>query len=755
MPFATDSPRPSKPTVPVRPPRRRSAFGRVLAAVGITLVVLIGVVAIAGAVVIHGYLSDAPAMPSREALWTLRRSPGMTFLDRNGQTIATRGAKYGVPVTLQALPAYVPKAFLAAEDRRFYQHGPVDVYAIARALGADLRAHRSAEGASTLTQQLARTLFLKREQSLKRKIQEAYLAWELEQNMSKDEVLELYLNRTYFGDGAYGLDAASRAYFGKPAGQLSVSEAATLAGLPNAPTRLALTNDMPAAIARGHKILQTMADEGWITPQVLAWAMATPPVLAPASNNEGDMAYVLDQAAAEAEQVTGGATPDMVVTTTIDPLLQATGAQAVRDVVLKEGAHRNVTQGALVSLGPDGAILAEIGGLDHGASSFNRVVQAKRQPGSSFKAFVYGAAVEHGDTPNDIRQDAPIKYGDWTPENYGHGYAGAVTLRQALARSLNTVSVRLTLEVGPQTVASFARRLGLMDIPVDPGPSIALGAYEVTPLEMAGGYQVFQDGGGKTTPYLVSEVRSTRGEILYAHTASAPTPVMDPLFATRMIDMLKAVVTSGTATGANIGRPAAGKTGTSQNWRDAWFVGFTPDVLTAVWVGNDNGAPMAKVTGGELPVAIWKRFMMVAEKNLPVRDFPWLVPEPPSSPSEDTGADQGGYSDQPPAMDEPDTGAQDSGAAPDQGDQDRGDDAGPYGQRGGDDQDQSGDPDQRAAPPDRAAPVDPPYNDDDRYGPPPEDRAAPYPDRPPPPPPRTHGDDSPDSSADDTRRYRY
>jgi penicillin-binding protein 1A len=545
-----------------------------------------------------------------------------------------------------------------------------------------------------------------------------------------------------------------------------VSEAATLAGLPNAPTRLALTNDMAGAVARSHKILQTMADEGWITPQVLAQAMATPPVLAPASNNEGDMAYVLDQAAAEAEQVTGGASPDMVITTTIDPLLQTTGAQAVRDVVLKEGAHRNVSQGALVSLAPDGAILAEIGGLDHGASSFNRVVQAKRQPGSSFKAFVYGAAVEHGDTPNDIRQDAPIKYGDWTPENYGHSYAGAVTLRQALARSLNTVSVRLTLEVGPQTVAAFARRLGLMDIPVDPGPSIALGAYEVTPLEMAGGYQVFQDGGGKTTPYLVSEVRSTRGDILYAHAASAPTPVMDPLFATRMVDMLKAVVTSGTATGANIGRPAAGKTGTSQNWRDAWFVGFTPDILTAVWVGNDNGSPMAKVTGGELPVAIWKRFMTVAEKNLPVRDFPWLVPEPPSTGSADTGADQGGDQDQPPAMDEPDSGApdtagqdgggqdsaQDDGAQPDRGYQDRGDYADPYGPR---DQDQRDDRDQSSGPPGRGDAADPPYNDDDRYGPPPDDRAPDYSDRPPPPPPRAHGDDAPDSSADDARRYRY
>ena len=742
---------PAKPPG-ARPPRRP---WRIVAIVVAVLVAIVGAAAISAMVVVQGYIADAPQMPSREALWTLRRSPGMTFLDRNGQVIATRGAKYGQPVTLGDLPAFVPKAFLAAEDRRFYQHGPVDLHAIARALDANWRAHRSVEGASTLTQQLARTLFLKRDPSLKRKIQEAWLAWRLEQAMSKDEVLALYLNRTYFGDGAYGLDAASRAYFGKPASQLDLAEAATLAGLPNAPSRLALTNDLPAAIARGHKILQTMADEGWITPAAMAAAVADPPQLAPAQNNEGDMSYVLDQAAAEASQLTGGATPDLVITTTVDPLLQSTGAEAVRDVVLKQGSHRNVSQGALVSLAPDGAILAMVGGLDHDKSSFNRVVQARRQPGSSFKAFVYGAAVEHGDMPDDVRQDAPIKIGAWTPENYGKSYAGAVTLRTALARSLNTVSVRLTLEVGPQTVASFARRLGLADIPVDPGPSIALGAYEVSPLELAAGYQVFQTGGGKTTPYLVSEVRSTRGDVLYTHAPSAPTPVLDPLFATRMVDMLKGVISGGTGTGANIGRPEAGKTGTSQNWRDAWFVGFTPDILTAVWVGNDDGAPMAKVTGGELPVQIWKRFMTVAEKTVPPHDFPWLVPEPPGAPAPETGPTTGTYEDEPPMDDQgPDAG--DNAVAPGADDADRQPDA--DSEDGGDDRD---------GPPDRYGPTDHgdadrnPPRDDDRYGPPQPDPPRyyddppPADDNPPPPPPRARSYDGPDSQADADPRYRY
>ena len=312
------------PAAFAKPPARPKRRGLRIALIASSLVIaVIGAAAVVTAVVIGGYVSDAPPMPSREALWTIRRSPGMTFLDRNGHLLATRGAKYGQPVKLAQLPGYVPKAFLAAEDRRSYQHGPIDIHAIGRAIETNLRKQRSVEGASTLTQQLARTLFLKREQSLKRKVQEAYLAWQLEQGMSKDEILELYLNRTYFGDGAYGLDAASQTYFGKPASQLSLSEAAILAGLPNAPSRLALTNDMEGALTRSHRILQTMRGEGWIDDAALTAALATAPVLAVATHaGEGDQGYVLDQAALEAAQLANGAAPDLVVKTTIDPALQ-------------------------------------------------------------------------------------------------------------------------------------------------------------------------------------------------------------------------------------------------------------------------------------------------------------------------------------------------------------------------------------------------------------------------------------------------
>ena len=339
-----------------------------------------------------------------------------------------------------------------------------------------------------------------------------------------------------------------------------------------------------------------------------------------------------------------------------------------------------------------------------------------------------------------------------------------MTLQQALARSLNTVSVRLTLEVGPDAVADFAHRLGLTDIPDHPGPSIALGAYEVTPLEMAAGYQVFQNGGGRTTPYLISEIRTTRGDVIWSHSASAPTPVLDPLFATRMVSMLKAVITSGTGTGANIGRPAAGKTGTSQDWRDAWFVGFTPDILTAVWVGNDGGAPMAKVTGGELPAAIWKKFMTVAEKTLPPRDFPWLVPEPNTPPGSQTIAeDQSPYEDEPASMG--DDGARADADAPPGDDQDQPPDAG---------QDRGyvrGDDGERANPYARDPYAHDPYDGqraadqgddgDDRGPPPPRQgrgwREAPPPDDQddqPPPAPR-YQDRPPYSAADEAPRDGY
>ena len=608
----------------------RTILGAVLAITGIFVISTV--------LVSSTWLSDVPEIPDQDTLWQMRRAPGVQFIDANGLFIAARGAKYGSRLSLADLPPFVSRAFMAAEDRRFYSHGAIDPVGILRAIERDVELGRTAEGGSTLSQQLARTLFLNSEHSLKRKVQEAVVASRLEQRLGKDGVLELYLNRAYFGSGAYGLDAAAHAYFGKGAAKLTLAEAAVLAALPNAPTRLSPMTNMAGAWSRAGRILGIMQEEGWISPDDAASAQSGPPELVAGPKGEGYWSYVLDLAAAQVTNLSAGAATDLVVHLTVESKLEAAGDDAVRAGV-SASKGRNVSQGALVALAPDGAIRVLVGGLDHNASAFDRATQAKRQPGSAFKAFVFGAAMEAGDTPSDTRQDAPIALGAWTPENYGGKFLGAVTLTKALALSINSVAVRLTLEVGPAQVAAFARRCGFSDVPPDPGASIALGAYEVTLLELASGYQVFQDGGSRSPPYLVQQISDTQGHSLFEHAAAPSGAALDPLYASRMVRMLEEVITAGTGAGAAIGRPAAGKTGTSQNWRDAWFVGFTPDLLAAVWVGNDDGRPMNKVTGGEVPASIWKRFMTVAEADKSVEGFTWLQPEPDNSNADDASKD--------------------------------------------------------------------------------------------------------------------
>jgi penicillin-binding protein 1A len=611
-----------------QPPRRPAPRRRRLRAWGLALIAVLVLVLTAGLAAsweIGRLLQGVPDIPDKSALVVVNEAPGMTFEDSAGKVIATRGPRHGHPVRLGELPPYVPRAFLAAEDRRFYKHGPVDLQGISRALVANWRAHRTVQGGSTLTQQLAKTLYLKPDQTLTRKFQEAVIAYRIEQQMSKDEVLELYLNRIFFGDNAYGVDAAAQTYFGKPAAQLTLQEAALLAALPKAPTRLALTNDMPAALRRSRLVLENMRAEGWISGQDEDAALAAPPKLAPEAPGEGDYGYVLDMAAAQAVQIAGGAAPDLVVRLTIDTSLQTTATSVVRDAIAQGGRRAGVSQGALVLLAPDGAIRALVGGTDHRASAFNRATQAQRQPGSSFKPFVYAAALENGVKPTDIRQDAPIRIGLWSPSDYGGGYRGPVTVADALAHSINSVAVRLADEVGRDKLGEISHRFGLASIPASPDLSIALGAYEVNLLELTAGYQVFQTGGLRTQTYLIQDVATTRGDMLFEHASSAGVSVYDPYRADQMVKMLEGVVLEGTGTRAAFGRPAAGKTGTSQNWRDAWFVGFTPDWVCGVWVGNDDDTPMNKVTGGAIPAEIWRRMMVTAHANLEPHDFAWMA----------------------------------------------------------------------------------------------------------------------------------
>ncbi|MET0294231.1 MAG: PBP1A family penicillin-binding protein [Phenylobacterium sp.] len=587
----------------------------------------------------QAFLADLPTAPDDVGLWGAGRPAGTTFVDSQGRLIAHRGPRHGAVVRLRELPPHVAQAFLAAEDRRFYRHGAVDPQGIVRAAVANLQAGRTVQGGSTLTQQLARTLFLRPEKTFKRKVQEVLLARELERRLTKDEILELYLNRIYFGDRAYGVSAAARIYFDKEAKALTLPEAALLAALPKAPTRLALTNDYAAAWTRAKVILAQMQALGWASPQQVAAVSAQAPAVRPPDEPaEGDMAWVLDAAATQAATLAGRKAPDLVVTLTIDPQLQAAGSEIVRTAVLREGRPRQARQGALVALAPDGAIRALVGGVDHSKSPFNRAWQARRQPGSAFKPFVWAAALEHGASPWDVRADAPVRIGGWSPQNFGGGYSGYVTLAEALRRSINTVAVRLTREVGPAQVAALARRCGLVAVPERPGPSIALGAYEVSLLELTSAYQVFQNGGLQRPPYLISRITNARGDVLYDRGPVPGAPALGRREAGQMVRMMQSVIGSGTGRRAAFGRIAAGKTGTSQNYRDAWFVGFTPDWAVGVWVGNDNNRPMARMVGGELPAIIWRRFMTTAHAGLPSRGFDWLPQLPPTPPPADEPA---------------------------------------------------------------------------------------------------------------------
>ena len=565
-------------------------------------------------------LADLPALPDGPGLWSLNRAPAITFLDDNGATIGVRGAGRGERLDLSTLPPYVPKAFMAAEDHRFYRHHGVDFEGLARAAAANLKAHHVVEGGSTITQQLAKNLFLTSNQTFRRKIQEAALAMMIERKIGKDQILALYLDRIYFGAGAYGLPSASQTYFAKPPSALTLSEAALLAALPKAPTRYA-RSDLGTALPRSRLVLRDMRAEGWITAEEEKKALASPPKLAPPSPTEDDFGYVLDLASQRArEMLRGGAPTDLVVRLTIDPKLQREAAADIRDGAAR-GKAQGATQAALVAIAPGGAIRALVGGVDHRESPFNRATEAFRQPGSAFKPFVYATALEAGVSPSDVRLDAPVRYGDYTPKNAGGTYSGSVTLADALARSINTISVKLTAEVGPDKVSELATRFGIRGLPAKPDLPIALGAYETTLLDLVSAYQVLQQGGQRSEPFLIDQIATPEGQVVYRHSEIAGRKVYDARLNGQMVRMMQGVIEHGTGQRAALDRPAAGKTGTSQDYRDAWFVGFTPDWVAGVWMGDDQSRPMKTLAGGDLPAEIWKRFMTAAHQGLPVRSF--------------------------------------------------------------------------------------------------------------------------------------
>lgn len=576
-----------------------------------------------------------PRVPDANALWALNRQPSVMFLDREGDIIGVRGPYYGKRVHLPELPDHVWQAFLAIEDRRFYEHEGVDRMAVLRAAFANLRAGETVQGGSTISQQLARNLFLSRTQTINRKLREMVLASRIERRLSKDEILELYLNRVYLGDQAYGVDAAARRFFDKPASELSVAEAAMLAGLPKAPSRSAPTESLERATARQHVVLEAMVQAEFITREERDAALAEPIRVARPPSSERSLGYVYDMAIEQARTLSGGDTPDLVVQLTIDRALQESATESVRTRLGNRAFGRRPLQAAFVALDREGSVRALVGGTDYSASKFNRVTQAQRQPGSAFKTFVYTAALENGLDTEDVRFDEPVVIQGWRPRNYDEGYRGAMTLRTAFALSVNTVAAEVTDEVGPDRVAEVARRLGVSSMPTASRaapPSIALGSIEVTLWDMTAAFSTFMDEGLRVEPHLIDAMYNSAGELLYRRPPPQGRRVLDEEIVHQMNSMMGAVVLRGTGSGARLGgRDVAGKTGTSSDWRDAWFVGYTADYTAGVWVGHDDFTPMSRVTGGSLPAAVWTDVMSVAHEGLEQHALPGIE-QPRSSP---------------------------------------------------------------------------------------------------------------------------
>ncbi len=614
------APPPRTPGQPAGTPRKRRPilkYGLICASV------LMMIAGMAGLYYWHRIFHDMPDLPTTAEMWVIGREPAIEFRTLDGALLEIRGPRYGRRVGLAQLPPHVPHAFIAAEDKRFFEHEGADTVAILRAAWSNWRTGHTVSGASTLTQQLVKNLVLSPEQTLKRKAQEIRLARRLEQRLSKEEILELYLNRVYFGASFYGLDAASRHYFGKPPEALTVGEAALLASLPKAPSRLALDENMQAARERQVYVLNEMVSAGYLSPVQAAAAREQDIALTDGQLPAMQVGYALDFATEQIRERLPEAPPDLVVTLTIEPDKQAAAERAIARHLEESGKTLKASQAAGVIMRPDGRIVAMVGGTDYTTSQFNRVTQARRQPGSAFKAVVYAAAFARGAKPFDVREDGPLQIGKWQPKNYAGGYLGPVTLSEAYARSLNTVAAQLTQEVGEPAVIAMAGALGI-EAAFKPLPSIALGSQEVTLFDLTRAYGAFLNEGVRLDPWLVARVEDTRGTLIYERPVEPrQVEVLEREVARNMTAMMVRTVASGTGEAAKVdGWTVAGKTGTSQDWRDAWFIGYTSALVGGVWIGNDDDSPMKKVTGGGLPAQIFADMMQQALAEEPAAALP-------------------------------------------------------------------------------------------------------------------------------------
>ena len=566
-----------------------------------------------------------PAFDATHGDWMAQQDYSVTFLDRFGTEIGKRGVRHSDAVPLEEMPDNLIKATLATEDRRFYTHFGIDILGTTRALFENLRSDAVVQGGSSITQQLAKNLFLSNERTIDRKIKEAFLALWLESNLSKHDILQLYLDRAYMGGGNFGAAAAAEFYFGKKVTDLDLAESAMLAGLYKAPTRYAPHVNLPAARARANEVLTNMVQAGFLTEgQVLGARRKPADVMRASTVAEPD--YFLDWAFDEVKKQVPDGDRSLTVRTTVDLGLEQAADDAIESSLRESGERYRVSQAAMVIAEPDGAVRAMVGGRDYGESQFNRATDALRQPGSSSKPFVYTAAIQHGYTPQTIVRDAPISIGNWSPKNYGGRFMGNIPLTTALIHSLNTVAVRLAGVVGRETIIDLAHRMGITTKIIN-SKSLPLGATEVTVLDMTGAYAVFANGGLKAKPYAFTEITNSQGEVVFDRKRDIPAPqrVLDADTVAKMNYMLSQVPERGTGRAAKLqGIKTAGKTGTTNAYRDAWFMGFTGNYVGGVWFGNDDFTSSNKMTGGSLPAQTWNKVMTVAHNGITLKPIPYL-----------------------------------------------------------------------------------------------------------------------------------
>ena len=573
--------------------------------------------------------------------WLKKSELAVQFLDRYGNEVGARGIKHNDSIPIEDFPDHLIKATLSTEDRRFYEHFGIDVPGTLRAVVTNARAGGVVQGGSSITQQLAKNLFLSNERTIERKVKEAFLAVWLETRLTKNQILKLYLDRAYLGVGAYGVDAAAQYYFNKSARELNLSESAMMAGLFKAPTRYAPHINLPAARARANTVLDNLIEAGMMTEGQVFGARRNP-ASAVDRRDERQPNFYLDYAFDEMKKLVDKLPKSVqervfIVRTGLDVNLQRQSEQAVEETLRDYGRQYGVRQAGTAVFENDGTLRALVGGRDYSESQFNRATDALRQPGSSFKPYVYAAAFIHGLKPSSVVVDGPICIGNWCPHNYSGGYSGSQTLTSALVRSVNTIPVRLSITIGngnPRAgrnkIVALAKSMGLRT-PLADTPSLPIGAGEVTVFDHAAAFATFPNGGMAVTPHSILEVRSATGELIWRFDRDGPKPrrVMPAQVAADINMILTQAVEAGTGRRAILaGVKAAGKTGTTNAYRDAWFAGYTGNMVAAVWYGNDDYAPTNRMTGGSLPAMTWQKIMAYAHQGIELKTMPGVEPSP-------------------------------------------------------------------------------------------------------------------------------